>query len=91
MLRVKTFGPSLGTPQNAIERSEVSPSTVLPAAGSETCCAPVGQANPYRRMAMALKTNSVADNLLHRQFEDYDPRMVLLTELSSSSPYFSML
>ena len=35
MLRVKTFGLSLGTPQNAIKRSEVSPSTGLP---SENPC-----------------------------------------------------
>ena len=43
---------------------------------------PVRKANPYRRMAKALKTNSVADNLLQRQFEDYGPRMVLLTDIT---------
>lgn len=43
---------------------------------------PVRKANPYRRMAKALKTNSAADNLLQRQFEDYGPRMVLLTDIT---------
>lgn len=43
---------------------------------------PVRKANPYRRMAQALKTSHVADNLLQRQFEDYGPRMVLLTDIT---------
>ena len=43
---------------------------------------PVRKANPYRRMARALKTNSVADNLLRREFECYGPRMVLLTDIT---------
>lgn len=38
--------------------------------------------NPYRRMAKALKTSNVADNLLQRQFEEYGPRMVLLTDIT---------
>ncbi len=38
--------------------------------------------NPYRRMAKALKTNNVADNLLSREFESYGPRMVLLTDIT---------
>ena len=29
--------------------------------------------NPYKRMAAALKTSNVADNLLHREFEAYGP------------------
>lgn len=43
---------------------------------------PVRKANPYRRMARALKTSSVADNLLQREFECYGPRMVLLTDIT---------
>ncbi len=45
-----------------------------------TC--PIRKANPYRRLAKALKTNSVADNLLQREFEAYGPRMVLLTDIT---------
>ena len=43
---------------------------------------PIRKANPYRRMAKALKTSNVADNLLQREFESYGPRMVLLTDIS---------
>ena len=43
---------------------------------------PVRKANPYRRMAKALKTSNVADNLLQREFECYGPRMVLLTDIT---------
>ena len=43
---------------------------------------PVRKANPYRRMARALRTSSVADNLLRREFECYGPRMVLLTDIT---------
>lgn len=43
---------------------------------------PVRKVNPYRRMAKALKTSNVADNLLQREFEYYGPRMVLLTDVS---------
>jgi transposase InsO family protein len=45
-----------------------------------TC--PIRKANPYRRMAKALKTSNVADNLLQREFELYGPRMVLLTDIT---------
>lgn len=38
--------------------------------------------NPYKRMAKALKTSNVADNLLQREFECYGPRMVLLTDIT---------
>lgn len=38
--------------------------------------------NPYRQMAKAIKTSSVADNLLQREFTAYGPRMVLLTDIS---------
>lgn len=43
---------------------------------------PVRKANPYRRMAKAIKTNNVADNLLNRQFTAYGPRKVLLTDIT---------
>lgn len=43
---------------------------------------PVRKANPYRRMAKALKTNHVADNLLGRKFTEYGPRKVLLTDIT---------
>lgn len=45
-----------------------------------TC--PIRKANPYRRMARALKTSHVADNLLQREFECYGPRTVLLTDIT---------
>ena len=43
---------------------------------------PIRKANPYRRMAAALKTNNVADNLLNRDFKKYGPRKVILTDIS---------
>ena len=43
---------------------------------------PIRRANPYRRMAKALKTSNVASNLLAREFEAYGPRMVLLTDIT---------
>ena len=43
---------------------------------------PIRKANPYRRMAKAMKTNHVAANLLNREFETHGPRMVLLTDIT---------
>ena len=43
---------------------------------------PIRQANPYRRMAKALKTNNVADNILNREFKEHGPRMILLTDIT---------
>jgi len=43
---------------------------------------PIRKANPYRRMAKALKTNNVAPNLLNREFELHGPRAVLLTDIT---------
>lgn len=43
---------------------------------------PIRQANPYRRMAAALKTNNVADNLVNREFEEHGPRSILLTDIT---------
>lgn len=43
---------------------------------------PIRKANPYRRMAKAIKTSNYADNLLQREFESYGPRYVLLTDIT---------
>ena len=43
---------------------------------------PIRRANPYRRMAKAIRTNNVADNLLGRKFTEYGPRKVLLTDIT---------
>ena len=50
--------------------------------GKYNLVCPIRKANPYRLLAKALKTGKVADNLLNRQFEDYGPRMVLLTDIT---------
>ena len=43
---------------------------------------PIRRANPYRRMAKALRTSNVADNLLKREFTEHGPRRVLLTDIT---------
>ena len=43
---------------------------------------PIRKANPYRRMAKALKTDAVADNLLNREFEEHGARAILLTDIT---------
>lgn len=43
---------------------------------------PIRKANPYRRMAKAMKTNQYASNLLERQFTTHGPRQVLLTDIT---------
>ncbi len=43
---------------------------------------PIRKANPYRRIAKALKTSNVAPNLLNREFREHGPRMVLLTDIT---------
>ena len=43
---------------------------------------PIRKANPYRRMAKALKTSAVADNHLKREFRKYGPRKVCLTDIT---------
>lgn len=43
---------------------------------------PIRKANPYRRLARALRTNNVADNLLDREFTEHGPRSVLLTDIT---------
>ena len=43
---------------------------------------PIRKANPYRRMARALKSDNYAADLLERRFEDYGPGYVLLTDIT---------
>ena len=42
---------------------------------------PIRQANPYRRLAKALKTNNIADNIVNREFVR-GVREVLLTDIT---------
>jgi len=43
---------------------------------------PIRKANPYRRMAKAMQTNKVADNVVDRNFRAYGVRKVLLTDIT---------
>jgi len=43
---------------------------------------PIRKANPYRRMAKAMRTNYVAPNLLNREFREHGARSVLLTDIT---------
>lgn len=43
---------------------------------------PIRKANPYRRMAKALRTDSVSPNLVNREFRSHGPRKVLLTDIT---------
>ena len=43
---------------------------------------PIRKANPYRQMAKAIKTSNYANNILERNFEEYGPRTVLLTDIT---------
>ncbi len=45
-----------------------------------TC--PIRKPNPYRRIAKAMRTHIVADNILSREFKQHGPRMVLLTDIT---------
>ncbi len=42
----------------------------------------IRKANPYRRMAKAIRTNHVADNIVNREFELHGPRTILLTDIT---------
>ena len=42
----------------------------------------IRKANPYRRIAKAIKTNNVAENLVKREFEKYGARKILLTDIT---------
>ena len=43
---------------------------------------PIRKANPYRRMAKALRTNKIAGNIVDRNFKGYGVRKVLLTDIT---------
>ena len=43
---------------------------------------PIRKLNPYRKIARALRTNTVAPNLLQREFKKHGPRTVLLTDIT---------
>jgi transposase InsO family protein len=43
---------------------------------------PIRKANPYRRMAKAMKTNNVSENLVNREFQEHGPSMILLTDIT---------
>ena len=43
---------------------------------------PIRKANPYRRMAKALRTSNIADNILNREFLEHGVRAVLLTDIT---------
>lgn len=43
---------------------------------------PIRKANPYRRMAKALKTDSVADNLVNREFREHGAGKIILTDIT---------
>ena len=57
---------------------------------------PIRKANPYRRMAKALKTSNVAPDLVKREFELHGPHSILLTDItyiqySGSTCYLSTI
>jgi putative transposase len=43
---------------------------------------PICKANPYRRMAKAMKTDNVSKNLVNREFQEHGPGMILLTDIT---------
>ena len=43
---------------------------------------PLRKANPYRQLMQTLRTNNTKENILQRQFEEYGPRMILLTDIT---------
>ena len=43
---------------------------------------PIRKLNPYRQMAKAMKTSNVAPNLVNRNFRQYGPRKILLTDIT---------
>lgn len=43
---------------------------------------PIRKANPYRRMAKAIRTSNVAQNLVNQEFEKHGPRSILLTDIT---------
>ncbi len=43
---------------------------------------PIREANPYKKMLKATEVSAVADNIVNRQFKEYGPRYVLLTDIT---------
>ena len=43
---------------------------------------PIRKANPYRRMAQAMRTSHVAANLINREFKEFSPRKAFLTDIT---------
>jgi len=43
---------------------------------------PIRKANPYRRMANAMRTDNVSKNLVNREFQEHGPGMILLTDIT---------
>lgn len=43
---------------------------------------PIRKANPYLRMAKAMKTNNVSKNLVNREFREHGPSTILLTDIT---------
>ena len=43
---------------------------------------PIRKANPLRRMAKAMKTDAVADNIVNREFREHGVRKILLTDIT---------
>lgn len=43
---------------------------------------PVRKQNPYRQMIRAMKTNSISDNLVNKEFKEHGPRTILLTDIT---------
>lgn len=42
----------------------------------------IRKANPYRRMAKAMRTDNVSENLVNREFKEHGPGMILLTDIT---------
>lgn len=43
---------------------------------------PIREKNPYKELARALKTNSIAPNIVNREFRSHGPRRILLTDIT---------
>lgn len=43
---------------------------------------PIRKANPYRRMARAMKTDRISENLVNREFQEHGPGKILLTDIT---------
>jgi transposase InsO family protein len=43
---------------------------------------PIRKANPYRQMVKAMKTDSISENLVNREFQEHGPGKILLTDIT---------